>query len=180
MDAETLIGDYLSHLEAEARLRTPDQADEIVVGVREHIEAALAEAGRRDEATVRTIIDGLGRPDAIVAAGMADGDQSRQTGERGFPRSIAEGSSFGAKEIAALLLITVGGLLVPIIGPVVGMVLAWVSRRWSRRLKAAVTVLAVVMIALTVVVLIPFWSQAVRIPTNLPTLNVQTLPPSPR
>ncbi len=178
MDAETLIGDYLSHLEAEARLRTPEQADEIVTGVREHIEAALAEAGRRDEATVRTIIDGLGRPDAIVAAGIADGDQRRPTGERGSS-SMAEDSSLGANEIVALLLIIVGGVLLPIIGPVVGMAFAWVSRRWSRRLKVALTLLAVTIIAITLVVLIPFWSQAVRTPTNLPTLNVQTLPPSP-
>ena len=42
---------------------------------------------------------------------------------------------WGGLEIASVLLLTVGGFVVPVIGPIVGLILAWNSQRWSSREK---------------------------------------------
>lgn len=68
MNADALVRDYLRRLDDEARRVVPGQADDLVSDVREHIETALAQADERDEATVRTVLDRLGPPEAIVAA----------------------------------------------------------------------------------------------------------------
>lgn len=72
MDAEALIRDYLRDLELEARRLVPDRAEELVGDVREHIDVAMADAGQRDEATVRNVLDRLGKPEAIAAAAIDD------------------------------------------------------------------------------------------------------------
>ncbi len=68
MDADALVRDYVRRLEDEARRVVPGQADDLVADVREHIETALAQADQRDEAAIRTVLDRLGPPEAIVAA----------------------------------------------------------------------------------------------------------------
>ena len=50
----------------------------------------------------------------------------------------------------AALLMTVGILAVPLIGPVVGLVLAWASSYWTVRVKIAWTVLVVLLIGVPV------------------------------
>ena len=51
-------------------------------------------------------------------------------------------------EIAAILLLVPGALLLPIIGPVLGIVLVWMSAVWSTRVKIIVTVIVAVLILL--------------------------------
>lgn len=68
MTADALVRDYLRRLEDAAREADPGQASDLVADVRDHIETALAEAGQADEAVVRTVLDRLGPPEAIVAA----------------------------------------------------------------------------------------------------------------
>lgn len=45
--------------------------------------------------------------------------------------TISSTSKSRAREIAAVLLLTIGTFALPLIGPFVGVVLAWASRRWS-------------------------------------------------
>ena len=68
MDAEALVVDYLGRLNAAAESLPPSRRAELAGEVRQHIEMALAEAGVRDEVTVRNVLDRLGRPDEIVDA----------------------------------------------------------------------------------------------------------------
>lgn len=68
MNGDTLVSDYMRRLGEEARRVIPQQADDLVADVREHIEAALARADQRDEAAVRSVLDRLGSPEVIVAA----------------------------------------------------------------------------------------------------------------
>ncbi len=48
-------------------------------------------------------------------------------------------SVWGPVEIFAVLALTVGMVVVPVVGPIVGLVCAWVSTRWTRREKIVAT-----------------------------------------
>jgi hypothetical protein len=67
---------------------------------------------------VRNVLDQLGDPRAIVDAA-------------GAPAQAAP----GGLEIAAVVLLLVGGIVIPFVGWVVGCVLLWASPRWQRRDK---------------------------------------------
>jgi MFS family permease len=52
-------------------------------------------------------------------------------------------SPWGPVEIIAVIGLTAGTFLVPVLGPLVGLVMAWVSDRWSRKEKVIATALTV-------------------------------------
>lgn len=68
----------------------------------------------------------------------------------------AAGSAWGATEVAAVVCLGVGGFVVPLVGPFVGLVLAWSSPRWTDREKNIATALAVVPIFLATLVFVGF------------------------
>lgn len=147
MDGEALVRDYLGRLEAAAWPLSADRKGELVGEVREHIEAALVEAGARDEVTVRNVLERLGRPEDIVAeeagAAPAVGVTSAAQGS-----AQQGGSLLGAVEILGLLFLTVGSLLLPIFGPVIGIVFVAASTRWTTREKVIAAVLLVSLFSL--------------------------------
>ncbi len=53
-------------------------------------------------------------------------------------------SPWGGTEIAAVVALGAGAFVVPVIGPLVGLALAWSSSRWSEREKTIATAIAVV------------------------------------
>jgi hypothetical protein len=61
-----------------------------------------------------------------------------------YAAALATGH-WGGLEIASVLLLTVGGFVVPIIGPIVGLILAWNSRRWSSREKWLATAIMLIL-----------------------------------
>lgn len=147
MDGDPLVRDYLRRLETAAAALPAHGRAELAAEVREHIETALAEAGRADEVTVRNVLERLGSPEEIVAA------EARQTGEAsgsavaGAAQPTVARSGWGAVEVAALIVLTLawpalflpfGLILWPAFG-FVGLVLAWSSRVWSRLWKLIVT-----------------------------------------
>jgi hypothetical protein len=95
------------------------------------LEAHLAEAlgPAPDAAAVRTALDRLGEPEEIVAA------------ERWPAAQPSRPSVWGAGEVLAVLALTVGGLVLPVVGPLVGLALAWASPRWTRPEKVVATVI---------------------------------------
>jgi uncharacterized membrane protein len=121
MDDEPLVRDYLGRLESAAWPLAAARRTELVGEVREHIDAALTEAGRADEVTVRNVLERLGPPEEIVAA--------ESEGEA--PPQSRTSSSWGAIEIIAVLLLTVGAVFIPFVGPFVGLVFVWASTRWT-------------------------------------------------
>lgn len=150
MDGDSLVRDYLRRLEAEAARLPADRRAELVGEVREHIELALAEAGRHDEATVRMILDRLGSPETIVGAERpADGMPPRPPAADLGPRR----SEWGALEVIALLLVTIGAVVLPVVGPLAGLVLLWGSARFTRTAKVWVSALALVLAFLAPAVL---------------------------
>lgn len=165
--SEALISDYLGRLEAAAWPLPATRRSELTTEVREHIETALQEAGSRDEVTIRNVLDRLGRPEEIVAAeaeGSAAGGppppwRTAAAGASGvMARAAARG--WGAVEIAAVLLLTVGTILLWWIGPIAGAVVAWFSERWTHREKVLANVVVFGLLAVQVVLLVVFLTTA--------------------
>jgi len=52
------------------------------------------------------------------------------------------GREVATQDLRALLLITVGALILPIVGPLLGLVLIWISVRLATRVKVAVSVMS--------------------------------------
>jgi uncharacterized membrane protein len=91
----------------------------VLDGVRQHIRDALAE-GPADRPRVAAVLDELGDPASIAseAAGVEPRRESPFLQRRG-----------GA--ILVVLLLALGGFVVPVIGWVAGVVLLWASRGWT-------------------------------------------------
>jgi hypothetical protein len=115
---------------------------------------ALAEAGARDEVTVRNVLDRLGPPDEIVEAErQVDGPPPGWT-LAPVQASAAARSPWGGVEIAAVLLLTVGAVFLPIIGPLLGLVFVWMSVQWTNRQKTIATAIVVVILFLPIILLL--------------------------
>ena len=159
MEADVLVRDYLGRLEAAAGLLAVERRAELVAEVREHIETALAEVGRRDEMTVRNVLERLGPPEEIVAAEGEPVAGAPSPAAAQPPGAIAARPPWGAVEILALLLLTVGAVLLPFVGPLAGLALVWASPRWTRRQKLVVTAIVVALLALPLLALFPFLAR---------------------
>ena len=128
---------FLARLEAAAAGLPPARRDELVAEISEHLREALAGSGAGD-AEVRSVLDRLGDPADIVAA---ETDAApRLVGAAPVQVLVQAGSPWGGLEIAAVPLLTVGLFVVPIVGPLVGLVLAGMSPRWTRKEKVVATV----------------------------------------
>lgn len=116
--------------------------------------------GRHDEATVRNILERLGSPNAIVAAELHVDrrDTEAVMSLSGLDRDI------GVWEVLAVLLLTIGAVVVPIFAPAVGLALTWVSTRWSRRTKLVITAVAFLLLVLPVALLLQASSQTISTP----------------
>jgi hypothetical protein len=154
VDADALVRDYLGRLEAAAWRIAVDRRAELVGEVREHIATALAEAGRRDELIVRNILERLGPPEEIVAAeGEPDAAAPAWVATPPTGPNAAR-EPWGAVEIAALLMLTVGAVLVPFVGPSLGLVFVWLSARWTQRQKLVATAIVLTLLVLPVLLLV--------------------------
>ena len=118
MDTTTdrLIGDYLRRLELSAAHMRKDRRAELVEEIRGHIDTAMRQEQAAGEAAVRNVLDRLGPPEDIVEAAQ--------------PPTPPADQRAGRLEIAALI-----ALIMPFIGWLVGAVLVFASRVWSRREK---------------------------------------------
>lgn len=134
-----LVAEYLTRLDRAAAVLPDDERRELVHDIRAHLVSAH-EAGARDEASVRTVLDRLGLPEEIVAGAQA------AAGRGAGPVPTAPGAGWGAGaepasrrrgtglELAAVLLLTAGSL-VPVLGWLVGVGLLWASPLWRVREK---------------------------------------------
>jgi hypothetical protein len=116
METDRLIDDYLRRLEQAAAHMQRARRTELVAEIRGHIDTALRQEQAAGEAAVRNVLDRLGPPEEIVEAAE--------------PPSAPSDRRAGVLEIVALL-----ALIVPFIGWLVGTVLVFASRVWSRRDK---------------------------------------------
>lgn len=154
MDPEAAIRDYLAALDAAAASLDLERRAELVAEIREHIDLALTEAGRRDGSTVREVLDRLGSPDEIVAAETTVENivldevrpASRPVWRERRPLSV---------ETKALLLLTVGAVVLPFIGPALGLWVAAASTRWTLTQKRTAVLIFLVLSAMPFVLFAP-------------------------
>jgi len=125
--ATKAVKEYLHDLEAELRDLPRSRRQELLGEIHEHIDSALADAPAHDEAEVRNVLDRLGDPSDIA-------EEARQ--RFGVPKVKS-----GALEIAALILLVIGGIILPVIGWFIGVILLWSSRVWTTGEKLAGTLL---------------------------------------
>jgi hypothetical protein len=177
MDAEVLVRDYLGRLEAASWPLAPPRRAELVGEVREHIETALSEAGQRDEVTVRNVLERLGPPEEIVA--LESSPTGAPSGASGMASAqpLQAASPWGPIEIIALLLLSLGSVFLPFIGPLLGLVFVWASSQWTRQEKLIGT--AIVLVLLLPIVLLLAAGLAVSSgggPILQPSPEVQIIP----
>ena len=154
MDADALVRDYLGKLDAASWPLPRERRTELAGEVREHIEAALADAGRRDEVTVRNVLERLGPPEEIVAAEGATPTPAPAPTWSPGETAAAIRSPWGPMEVIAILLLTIGSVLLPFIGPLLGLVFTWASRQWTSREKTIASVIVLGLDTLLVVILL--------------------------
>ena len=122
-DATSEIEAYLRQVDGALGDLPRERRLEIIEGLREHIQDGLADELRLDDILAR-----LGSPEQIAAAAAEPLVQP----VRRRP---------GGLEIATLVLLGPGVVLLPLFGPLVGLGTMWGSRLWSRRDKTRVTAL---------------------------------------
>jgi hypothetical protein len=149
-----LVADYLHPL---------SRRTDLVAEIREHLTDALAGTGEGvdGEAAVRAVLDRLGTPDEIVAAETpgvgeeAAASSVRPVGQPAWaaappawaapptwaapPGPVPGRSPWGPVEVIAVVGLTLGTFLLPVVGPLIGIACAWVSDRWTRREKVVAT-----------------------------------------
>lgn len=94
------------------------ERDTLLEQIDAHLDESISPAS--SAAQVHDVIDGLGTPEAIARAAGCPPPAGRRTPYH---------------EILALLMLTLGGVLLPIVGWLIGVILLWTSIRWSRAQK---------------------------------------------
>jgi hypothetical protein len=123
--ADQLVDEYLQRLDAELSDLPRARRRELVEEIAEHIAEARAVLPTQGEAEIRTLLDRLGDPADIAAEAR---------GRAPVPRRRA-----GALEVAALILLLAGGVVVPVVGWFAGVALLWITDAWSVRDKVVGT-----------------------------------------
>lgn len=114
------VNDYLRQLEKSLRGLPRSRRSEIVTDIKEHIDEALAGI-ESSEAEVRNVLARLGEPEDIAL------DAAERLGIAPVrPR---------ASDVAAVILLLVGGLVLPVIGWFIGVALLWASAVFTTRDK---------------------------------------------
>jgi uncharacterized membrane protein len=120
--SDDLINEYLKQLDAELSGLPRSSRREVAQEISAHITAARADLVDENEAEIRALLDRLGEP-ADIAAEARDRFGMQPPRKRAWV------------EVAALVLLPLGGVILPIVGWFVGVVLLWVSDAWTTRDK---------------------------------------------
>ena len=116
------VKSYLRRLDTALHDLPAARRREIVAEIETHIAEELTQLpAEPTDAQVMDLLDRVGEPEAIAA-------ESREASGSDRPKA-------GALETATLVLLLIGGLILPIIGWIVGAVLLWISNVWTTRDK---------------------------------------------
>jgi uncharacterized membrane protein len=158
-DDDQLVEDYLARLHTAARSLPAERRAELVEEITAHIAEARMAGPSASPVDVRNILDRLGDPADIVrmATEAAPGDPAWSAaeaipGSSGWSTADAAGTGhpapaaaqpgrIGAMEVVTVLLLLLGGLVIPVLGWFAGVVLLWVSPRWTRKDKVLATLI---------------------------------------
>ncbi len=135
-----LAEDYLARLDAEARVLPDQDRQDLVTELRGHLEAGLSEDP--SDAEVRNLLQDLGSPgDIVAAAALESGAGATQPSTSQVLSAPPPPNPWGTVEIIAVLGLTAGVVVIPLIGPVIGLCFVWASVQWTSREKAVASVL---------------------------------------
>jgi uncharacterized membrane protein len=118
------VAGYLAAVERALGDLPRERREEIVGGLREHVDAALA--GAPEDVAVRAVLDRLGTPEAIAA-------EARD--RFGLPPRRRR----CVPEIVGVFMLGMGSLALPAIGWAIGIVVVWASDLFSRGQKVLAT-----------------------------------------
>lgn len=117
-----LVDAYLKELDRSLAGLPRARRKEIVGDIEEHIDDQLAELGSTpSDAETRNLLERVGEPHELAADARDRFDISPSQPSRG--------------DYLALVLLPIGGLLIPVLGWVAGVALLWSSKVWSKRDK---------------------------------------------
>jgi uncharacterized membrane protein len=151
---DELIDEYLDRLETATRTLPAARRAELRAEIKDHIEITLSQSEDQGEATVRSILDRLGAPEDIAhEAGVGLAPEAPAHRENTGPHRV------GAFEVATVVLLLIGGVLLPLVGWVIGVVLLWASARWTIRDKMIGTLVVPGGLAILAWYLL-FWSSS--------------------
>lgn len=121
--AHELVERYVLRLRTASADLPGAQRDELLGDITAHLAEAVPEGA--DELTARRALDALGAPEQVAAAAHV---------EHGAVARPVAGSA-QAFDVSAVLLLLLGGFVVPVLGWVAGVVMLWISPRWSAKDK---------------------------------------------
>jgi hypothetical protein len=126
---DQLTDDYLRRLDQAAHALPAQRRLELLSEIRAHIaHARAATEGGDDEVAVRNALERLGPPEEIAAAAFDGQATAPPPGHRSPGQRLYD--------VVTVLLLLLGGVVIPVLGWLVGVVLLWASPRWSARDKA--------------------------------------------
>lgn len=137
---------YLDDLARMLQALDPVERADVLDGVREHVDAALASLGRQPtEQDVHRVLAELGSPAEVAEAALAGRDgASVPTPQSASPRPVLTGGWVPATAVGLIFLGALFGIfLLPLLLMLVGLVLLWISPLWSGVEKALGTVVPV-------------------------------------
>jgi uncharacterized membrane protein len=115
---DAIVDRYLEQLDDELRAVPPPRRREVVTEISGHIAEAREELDAETDADVLNILDRVGDPTEIaVDARERFGVRERQSNWR---------------EVAALILLPFGALIIPVAGWFIGVFFLWISDAWTR------------------------------------------------
>ena len=150
---DKLVERYLKHLDVELDDLPRDRRREIVDEIAGHIAEARAGLEYESEADVRNILEGLGDPADIA-------EDARERFEVRPSAALAPPYKPGWMEVGALVLLLVGGLIVPIFGWLIGVLLLWLSNAWNLRDKMIGTLFVPGGLGLSILLLVFFLASS--------------------
>lgn len=120
---ETLIADYLDRLRRASVDLPTDVRTELLDDIRAHLADTVDTSAGETE--VRRALDELGTPEEIAAAAAT---------ESGAPTGDKTGGE-QAYDVVAVLVLLLGGFVIPVLGWIAGVVMLWNGPRWTAREK---------------------------------------------
>jgi hypothetical protein len=130
---DAVVLDYLAALWAESDYLSPELRDELMATVADYI------ALRRADAEPHQVVGRLGPPESLVAAAHRGAIPAHLRRPVTVERAAEPASP---SEYTAVALLTVGAIVVPVAGPLAGLLMATGSPRWTTAQKAAAWVLS--------------------------------------
>jgi len=119
---QNAVDDYIKRLERSMRDVPASRRNEIVAEIREHLDETLAHLPPdATEADVRNAIESVGEPDDIAS------EARDRLGIRPIQARWTD--------TAAVILLPIGGVILPFFGWVIGLIFLWMSSVWTTKEK---------------------------------------------